>query len=214
MIASIKRCGRAAFVALIAALWLASAGGAAAQAKGSAPAGEENLAGIEAYLNSVRTFKGRFLQIAPDGNVSQGSVFMRRPGRMRFQYDPPTPLLIVSDGTWLMIWDKKLDQVDRVPLGSTPIGFLLEREVKLASRVDEASIRREPGFIYLTARDAKQKEDGDITLVFSTAPLELRQWIVTDAQKLQTRVSLFEIETNLPLDIKLFVFTDSGPSVP
>ena len=205
--------GALAGIVLVAAVL--SAGGAGAQT-GARPGvvADPQIARIETYLNSLQSFKGRFLQIAPDGRIAEGQVFMRRPGRIRFQYEPPTPLLIVADGTWLVVWDKKLDQVDRVPLGSTPIGFLVAREVKLSGRIAVKSLRTEPGLIYLTAYDTERKDDGDITLVFGAEPLQLRQWIVTDPQNFETKVSLFDIETNLALDIRLFVFTDSGPSIP
>lgn len=175
---------------------------------------DPDVARVEAYLNGIKSFKGRFLQVGPDGGIAQGQVFMRRPGNMRFQYDPPTPLLIVADGTWLVIWDKKLDQVDRVPLSSTPIDFLVQREVKLTGRVRVKSVEKQTGLLALTVYDNDRKDDGEITLIFNAEPLDLRQWVVTDTQGLQTRVSLFEVESNIPLDIKLFVFTDSGPSIP
>ena len=203
-----------ACVAIIAcALWLASSP-AVTPAESSSEANDPDIARIVTYLNGIRTLRGRFVQIAPDGDVTEGDVYMRRPGRMRFKYDPPTPVLIVADGVWLVLWDKELDQVDRVPLSATPLAFLIRDKVSFADPIVIRKIDRQLGLLNVTVFDKRREDDGDITLVFSDQPLALRQWVVTDPQLLQTRVSLYDIETNIPLDIKLFVFTDSGPSIP
>jgi outer membrane lipoprotein-sorting protein len=175
---------------------------------------DPDIARIVTYLNGIKTLQGRFVQIAPDGSVTQGEVYLRRPGRMRFKYDPPTPVLIVADGVWLVLWDKELDQVDRIPLSSTPLAFLIRDKVSFDDPIIIRKIIRQTGLLNVTVYDKRREDDGDITLVFSDRPLALRQWVVTDPQQLQTRVSLYDIETNVPLDIKLFVFTDSGPSIP
>ena len=175
---------------------------------------DPDIARIVTYLNGIKTLQGRFVQIAPDGNITQGDVYLRRPGRMRFKYDPPTPVLIVADGVWLVLWDKELDQVDRVPLSSTPLAFLIRDKVSFDDPIIIRKIVRQTGLINVTVYDKRREDDGDITLIFSDPPLRLRQWVITDPQQLQTRVSLYDIETNLPLDIKLFLFTDSDPSIP
>lgn len=197
---------RAFALALAAAGWLACAAPAAAA--------DADLARIVEFLNSIRTLKARFVQVAPDGGVSEGEMYMRRPGRLRFAYDPPMPLLMVADGLWLVLWDKELDQVDRVPLASTPLGFLVRNEVSFGDPIVVRRLERQPGVLSLTVFDRRREEEGELTLVFDEAPLRLRQWLVTDAQRLQTRVSLFAIETNVPIDGRLFVFTDEGPAIP
>ena len=203
---------RAFALALAAAGWLACA--APAAAADADPAADPDLARIVDFLNSIRTLKARFVQIAPDGGVSEGEMYMRRPGRLRFAYDPPMPLLMVADGFWLVLWDKELDQVDRVPLASTPLGFLVRDEVSFGDPIVVRRLERQPGVLSLTVFDRRREDEGELTLVFDEAPLRLRQWLVTDAQRLQTRVSLFGIETNVPVDGRLFVFTDEGPAIP
>ena len=178
------------------------------------PASDPDIARITDYLNSIKSLQGRFVQVAPNDSVTQGDVFMRRPGRLRFKYDSPTPILIVADGVWLVLWDKELDQVDRVPLSSTPLAFLVREQVSFGDPIVIRRIERQLGLLNVTVFDKRREDDGNITLVFSDQPLRLRQWLVTDAQQLQTRVSLYDLVTNVPLDIKLFVFTDSGPSIP
>ena len=203
---------RAVVLALAAAGWLAWA--APAAGADADPAADPHLARIVDYLNAIRSLKARFVQIAPDGGVSEGAMFMRRPGRLRFAYDPPMPLLIVADGFWLVLWDKELDQVDRVPLASTPLGFLVRDEVSFGDPIVVRRLERQPGVLSLTVFDRRREDEGELTLVFAEAPLGLRQWVVTDAQRLETRVSLFGVETNVPLDGRLFVFTDEGPAIP
>ena len=203
---------RAFAAALAWAGWLALA--APAAGADADPAGDPDIARIVDFLNSIRSLKARFVQVAPDGGISEGEMFMRRPGRLRFAYDPPMPLLIVADGLWLVLWDKELDQIDRVPLASTPLGFLVKDEVSFGDPIVVRRLERQPGVLKLTVFDRRHEDEGELTLVFSEAPLSLRQWLVTDAQRLQTRVSLFGIETNIPLDGRLFVFTDEGPAVP
>ena len=207
---------RAFAAALAAAGWLALAAPAAGADADPAsdPAAEADLARIVDFLNGIRSLKARFVQVAPDGGVSEGEMFMRRPGRLRFAYDPPMPLLMVADGLWLVLWDKELDQIDRVPLASTPLGFLVRDEVSFGDPIVVRRLERQPGLLSLTVFDRRREDEGELTLVFTEAPLSLRQWLVTDAQRLQTRVSLFGVETNIPLDGRLFVFTDEGPGVP
>lgn len=187
---------------------------AAAQSGTGVATSNPDIRRIISYLNGIRSLQGRFVQIAPDGGVTQGDVYLRRPGRMRFKYDPPTPILIVADGLWLVLWDKELDQIDRVPLSSTPLAFLIRDKVSFDKPIVIRSVERQPGLLKVTVFDYRRDDEGDITLIFSDQPLALRQWVVTDPQLLQTRVSLYDIETNVPLDSKLFVFTDSGPSLP
>ena len=83
------------------------------------------VARVERYLNDIQSLRARFLQVAPDGSLSQGRFFMKRPGRLRFEYDPPTPLLVITDGIWVIFYDHEIDQVSRVPLSSTPLEVLV-----------------------------------------------------------------------------------------
>ena len=188
-------------------LWGTLASGAMAQSAQD----EHDIARIEAYLNDIRTMKGRFLQVAADGAMANGVFYLRRPRRFRFEYAPPSPVLLVGDGLWLIFHDRELGQVSRVPLTSSPLGLLIDDEVSLTDHAAIISIVREPGIIRITLNDPEKPEQGELTLVLADPPLALRQWLVTDAQGLTTRISLFETEANVPLDAKLFTFSDPPP---
>lgn len=170
-----------------------------------------DVARIETYLNTITSLRGRFLQVAPDGAVSEGKVWLRRPGRLRFEYDPPVPVLVVADGLFVVMHDKELGQVNRIPLGTTPLSVLLRDEIKLAGGVTVKGVERQPGTLRVTVFDSDRPREGELTLVFSDMPLALRQWVVTDARGLATSVSLANVEFNLPLEGRLFVFTDPAP---
>lgn len=163
-----------------------------------------DLTRISNYLNGVTTLEGNFIQIGHDGELSEGQFYMRRPGRIRFEYNPPNPALVVADGTWVGVYDTRLNTLDRIPLGSTPLDLLLSKRVDLRSDGAIRSIERAPGIMRVTAIDPDAPDQGTITMVFAENPLELRQWIVIDAQGLITTVALSEMRSNVKLDPNLF----------
>ncbi|MGC8477560.1 MAG: LolA family protein [Acetobacteraceae bacterium] len=164
----------------------------------AAPAPTEDaaeLGRIAAYLNGIHTLKAHFLQVAPDGRISEGTAWVDRPGRMRFAYAPPTPYLLVAGSGLVMFHDRQLDQTSTVPLDRTPLGILLAPRIRFSGSVKVTAIRRLPGEIMLTLIRAAAPEQGSLTLVFSTDPLLLRQWSVLDPQHQRTTVTLTDIET-------------------
>lgn len=166
-----------------------------------------DVARVEEYLNSVTTLKARFLQIAGNGNQAEGTAYLSRPGRMRLQYDPPSPLLVVADGTFLIVHDQELGEPSYIPLGSTPAGVLVRENVRLIGQdVTVTRVVRLPGVLNVSLVETEEPEAGEITLVFSESPFALRQWRVVDAQGSTTTVSLYESQTGLKLDPKLFEF--------
>ena len=156
-----------------------------------------DLKRIEDYLESISTLKGGFLQISSNGNVSSGKLFISRPGKLRFEYDPPASILILSDGIFLIYIDKELDQVTHVFLKSTPVNFLVREDIRMDGETTVTEIRRSPGTLRLTVQ-------GSLTLIFTDKPLALRKWSVIDAQNIQTNVTLTNLETGMTLDPKLF----------
>lgn len=205
---------RRAAVRLLAAAWVLLAIASAGQAAAPAPAPltpQERAAieRIETYFNGVRSLRARFLQASSTGQMAEGSVALQRPGRMRIEYEPPVPVLIVADGTWLIYHDRKLNQISYLPLGSTPAGILVEDRIDLdGGALTIVDFSRSAGVIRITVVRTASPADGSLTLVFTEAPLELQQWRVVDAQGVATTVSLSEIETGVRLDPALFRFTD------
>lgn len=167
-----------------------------------------DLGRLEAYLNGLKTLKAKFLQVAPDGATSQGLAWMQRPGRMRFQYDPPTPLLLVAGSGLFVYYDRELNQTTNIPLGSTPLGILLRDNLSFSGDVTVTRVDRQPGVLSVTTERTESPGDGSLTLVFSDPPLALRQWVVVDSQRRETRVSLYDVELGGSFDQAMFHFID------
>ena len=170
------------------------------------PRDRADLARIETYLNGLRTLKARFLQVAPDGATTEGVAWMERPGRMRFEYDKPSPLLLIAGHGLFFFHDSQLNQTTNLPLSATPLGLLLRDDLRLSGDVTVTGIERLPGQFQVSMVRTASPDDGSLTLVFAEGPLALRQWSVVDAQRQETRVTLFNIELGGSFDPKLFVF--------
>ena len=183
--------------AALAAMALAVGGAAAAVS----PA---DLTRISNYLNGIGSLEGSFVQVGPDGDLSEGRFFMRRPGRIRFEYDAPNPTLIVADGFWVGIYDTRDQTLDRFPLSETPLDILLRDRVDLRREGAIQSIERGSGQLRVRAIDPDAPDQGSITMIFNDNPLELVQWIVTDEQGLTTTVALSEVRRNVEVDPSLF----------
>lgn len=169
----------------------------------------------EAYLNAVTTLKARFLQISPNGGQVEGTAFFWRPGRMRLQYDAPSPMLVVADGRFLIVHDKELGEPSYIPLGSTPAGILVRENVQLDGKdVAVTRVSRGAGVLNVSMVEAEDPGQGELTLVFSEQPFALRQWRVLDSQGQTTTVSLYEAQNGISLNSKLFEFVDPKFSNP
>jgi outer membrane lipoprotein-sorting protein len=170
-----------------------------------------DVARIETYLDNLRTLKAHFLQVAPDGGITQGTAWLQRPGRMRFQYDPPAPFLLVAAYGLLVFRDTKLDQTSNVPLSQTPLGILLADKVTLSGDVRVIGLARQPGQLQVSLVRTASRSDGTLTLIFVDTPLALRQWTVLDAQRKETRVTLYNVELGGTFDQDLFNVANPQP---
>jgi len=167
------------------------------------------LARASAYLNKIDTLQARFLQIDGRGGVAEGDLYVDRPGKMRLAYDPPTPILIVADGSYVIYVDLELGEPSYLDIDDTPAGFLLEPDWSFTDDdVIVKNILRQPGVIEITASRADDPSAGDLTFVFSDGPFELRQWRVKDTQSQEVTVTLFETKTGLAFDSNLFRYED------
>jgi outer membrane lipoprotein-sorting protein len=193
---------------------LAISGPAAAQSTVFVPSAADKvlISQVESYLNGQTAITANFLQVAADGSTRTGKAWLQRPGKMRFAYDPPDPQLLVAGFGLLVYHDPQLDQTTNIPLGSTPLGILLAKHVNLDGDVTVTGINRQPGEDDITLIRTGKAAAGSLTLVFGTDPLELRQWVVDDAQGKQTRVSLYDIAAGGPFPDSLFEYnTGTSP---
>ncbi|MEM1276608.1 MAG: outer membrane lipoprotein carrier protein LolA [Pseudomonadota bacterium] len=174
----------------------------------SAQLNQGDLLRISNYLNGIGTLEGNFVQIGPDGDLSEGTFYLRRPGRMRFDYEPPNPALIIADGVWVGVCDPQINTFDRFPLSETPLDLLLRDRVDLRREGAVQSIDRSGGQLRVKAVDPDAPDQGSITMVFTDSPLQLRQWVVVDNQGLTTTVALSEIRANVQLSGELFLIED------
>ncbi len=126
---------------------------------------------------------------------------------MRIEYEPPTPYLVIADGHWLIYYDKELEEASYTALEGSLAGFLLRNRIRFGGDVAVADVERAKGVVRLTLTRAEEPDAGRLTLVFSTGPLELRQWAVRDATGADTRVALLEPRFGVALDRDLFRFT-------
>jgi outer membrane lipoprotein-sorting protein len=168
-----------------------------------------DLIRISDYLNSIHSMRGSFLQIDPNGAAEQGTFYISKPGKMRFEYQPPNPVLVVSDGKTVAVFNKKLNTTDTYPLYATPLNLLLSDGVKLQNNQNVMGITRQTGslIVYVKAGSTRQGSGGNITITFADSPLEIRQWTITDAQGLETTVSLRDVQTGVDLPDKFFSLT-------
>jgi len=162
----------------------------------------------EDYFNTIDSMRAVFFQTSSEGGTAEGVFYLRRPGRLRVEYLPPTPVLIVGDGLLLHFHDTELGQVNNWPIFDTPLGALSSEEVKFNDDLIVTEFRRRSGTLAITLVKQEDPGLGSLTLFFSEAPMELKQWKVIDAQGLVTTVALLDAETNITLDNGLFVFDD------
>jgi len=179
---------------LTALLILSGALPATAQLVQLTPENRAELERVNAYLNSIRTLKGNFVQIDPDGQVDQGTFALSKPGRMRFEYKPPASTLIVSDGETVAIQNPKLKTIDKYPLSQTPLDLILGDKIDLLHNHSIVGIDRQKDQFVVKARSRGGKTQGNISLVFAEPGLELRQWTVVDNQGLSTTVALQNVQ--------------------
>ena len=202
-------------LALLAALLVATlpaAGVAAPHAVVLSDADQATLRAAETYLNGLHTLKAKFLQIGPDGATSTGIAWLDRPGRMRFEYDPPSPLLLVAGHGTVVFRDNKVDQTSNILMEQTPLGLLLRDRIALSGDVTVTGFQRPPGQLQITVVKTASPDDGSLTLLLNADPLALEGWTVIDAQGRETRVRLSQATLGGDFDPSLFVFVDPHAS--
>lgn len=173
----------------------------------AAPASADKLSlgAISKYLNAMKTAKGAFTQINSDGTISTGTIYIKRPGKIRFEYNPPEKTLVLASANTVAVFDPKANQgPETYPLGKTPLSIILARNVNLGQANMVTGHNYDGTATTVTAQDPKHPEYGNIKLKFTGKPTELRQWIITDDSGSQTTVVLGELQKGGSIANRLF----------
>ncbi|MHA1108360.1 MAG: LolA family protein [Alphaproteobacteria bacterium] len=198
--------------ALTAGLVAASTGMAPVSASELSAEDKADIARVESYLTNVASLRARFIQISSSGSFAEGTLYLRRPGKLRIDYAPPAKLQIFADGFWLIYVDGELGQANHVPLSATPAQVLVAETVRLSGKVTVTRVERGGGILRIHTVQTEEPDSGSLVLGFSDRPLALRQWTVVDPQGIKTRVSLVNPEFNVSIDYRLFIHDVPEPT--
>lgn len=163
------------------------------------------LGDISAYLNKLQTAKGAFTQINDDGSISTGTIYIKRPGKIRFEYNPPETALVIAGSNTVVIFDKKSNEpAQSYPLSRTPLSIILARNVNLGATNMVTGHAYDGTATVVTAQDPANPQYGNIQLKFTGNPVELRQWVINDGNGSQTTVVLGDFQKGGNLPNRLF----------
>jgi outer membrane lipoprotein-sorting protein len=165
---------------------------------------QSDLDRVNAYLNAIHTLKSNFVQLGPEGQLDQGTLYIEKPGKMRFSYAAPNPTQIVATSGSVYVSNARLKTVDRYDLSDTPLGLLLDQQVDLKNNKAILGVEEQSDALVIHARTSANRNQSNITLVFSFPAIELRQWVVKDNQGGSTTVALTGLQTGVTLDPALF----------
>jgi len=168
---------------------------------------------VSAYLSSLQTLVGNFVQVGPDGAKTRGDFYIQKPGKLRFEYEPPNPIDVVADGSSLAVRDRKLATQDIYPLSQTPLRFLLSDRIDLLKDTNLVSVTADDLYISVTIEE-KQPLIGTsrLMLMIGAKDGQLKQWTVTDPQGYDTTVAVYNLDSSKKIDPSLFKidFTNYG----
>jgi outer membrane lipoprotein-sorting protein len=160
---------------------------------------------VSAYLSSMRQLHGNFIQVGPDGGKSEGEFFIQKPGRIRFDYNPPSPIELIADGSSVVVRDRKLATQDLYPLSQTPLRFLLADRIDLLRDTNLVGVYADDVFVTVVIEE-KQILGGThrLMLMFGAQDYQLRQWTVTDPQGFDTTVAVYNLDAKVAPDPNMF----------
>lgn len=166
-----------------------------------------DLRRVEKYLNGIESVVAGFIQVNHNGTVSQGRIYVARPGKMRVEYDPPANMVLVATGVWLIFYDGELEETTYLPLRSSPVSFLLKENMRFGEDVKVLTITRAPGLLRIKVREVDEDEGGaTLTLTFKDNPLSLKQWVVRDDEGRDTKLALLDPQLDVPIKPERFQF--------
>lgn len=171
------------------------------------PEQAQSIDKINAYFNSFETMRGEFVQTSPKGRATRGVMYLAKPGKLRFEYEPPNPLLIASDGKWLTIKNKTKEKGDQVPLASTPLRLIVAKKLDIASEASIIGFEQNDNLTTVVLADKKGALAGQIILVFDETANALQQWIIVDGKGQRTTVELTNLEKDVSINPSLFQVT-------
>ena len=145
---------------------------------------------ISDYLDSIHTMQARFEQKAASGELAYGKIFLRRPGRIRIEYQAPMHALLVADGVWLSYYDTELDQLTQIPMSQSPLWFLLQDQIDFTTATTVTRVERSVGVVRVSLRQTENPDAGSVLLTFADNPLRLTQWTIRDARGTSVDVAL------------------------
>jgi outer membrane lipoprotein-sorting protein len=161
---------------------------------------------ISVYLSSVKTVVGSFVQVGPDGRRVEGTFSIQKPGKVRFQYSPPSPIDIIADGSSVVVRDRSLETTDYYPLSQTPLRYLLADHIDLLRDTDVTSVSADDTFITVVIEETQVMVGTNrLMIMFDAKNQQLKQWTVTDPQGLDTTVAVYNLDTAKKPDPNLFV---------
>lgn len=173
---------------------------APAMAQNAVPGAAQQIAN---QFSSVKTLTGDFVQFGPRGEQTEGTFYIERPGKIRFNYNKPSPIRVISDGESVVINNRKLDTWDLVPLSKTPLKLLLSDQINLTGNTVK-SVKEEPDMTTIVLGDKSIFGNSTITMMFDPKTFELRQWTITDAQGLDTTVMITNVRTGVKFAKDMF----------
>lgn len=186
-----------------------------AQARAAAAlnaADQAKLAKVEDYLNTLRTIESRFVQANPDGSYLEGKMYLQRPGKLRFEYDAPSPYLIVASGSWFMYVDRELGQPNYLPIEKTPAYFILRPKFEFGGDLRVTALLQGENVLQVELEQASEPDAGQVMLIFTESPLALRKWRVIDSQGGLTDTTLINPRYGIPLADRLFEYQAPAPN--
>jgi len=172
----------------------------------------EDLNRLSAWLNGLSTLQADFIQVSPSGNIAQGTFYLARPGRLRFEYRAPSPLLIVATGGNIYVRNSRLNTVDRTSVSDTPLRLLLADDIDLKRNPAVLAINRVPGALVLHARSSTNRMSENMVITFSAPDVQIREWVVKDLQGDPTSVVLSQVQTGMALPDTLFAVPVKAPT--